>query len=695
MRIEKVEIHNYRSFEEGTTVKFKEGVNVIIGHNNSGKSNLLKALGLVLNQGGVKRLEIDDFNKNISIEKLKDEPPFVQISVSFIESKNEEEYSDDLVTVSTFLTKIETPYEAKLTYRFYLPKKDEEEYKKTLSLLSSDNINDYWLIIKHQFLKKYVSKIYGGNPEYKNIADSDALRKIDFQFLDAIRDVERDLFSGKNTLLREVIDFFMDFDIKNDDKESAVKIEKDEKRKLIVDRKKEFSEKSKILIDTLQDRMKDGKKVMLQYATDTGASSFDNAVPEFDGHILDTELYSALKLIVEYKTGIKITIPATHNGLGYNNLIYISLLLAKMQKDASGEYLGSNAKVFPVLVIEEPEAHLHPAMQYEFLKYISNSEKNNVRQVFITTHSPNITAAVPLNNIICLHQDDKSKLNIGYLGDVFTNSDEDVKSKAYVQRFLDSTKADMLFARNVILVEGITEQLLMPIFSNYINKDLEKGHTSVINIGGRYFNHFLKLFDSSKPNTIHKKIACVTDLDPVRKQKTISDSDFKKCYPFELNGAPTEYEYKETSNAIIDKYSKEKNHANIRAFSQKTKISKTFEYALAYENPNCELIVTASISNEKELKGLITDNVKTIDELFETLRKGSEENKRIIEGLRAYSDSDENKKKHLFAARYLNSLSKGENAFELANVLAENLPENKANFNVPKYITDAIIWICE
>ena len=694
MRIEKIEINNFRSFETGTTVKFKEGVNVIIGHNNSGKSNLLKALGLVLNQGGVKRLKIDDFNKNVTIDQLKDKPPFVQITVSFIESKNEVEYSDDLVTVSTFLTKIETPYEAKLTYRFYLPKKDEEEYKKALSSMSSININDYWLIIQHQFLKKYVSKIYGGNPEYKNIADSDALRKIDFQFLDAIRDVERDLFSGKNTLLREVIDFFMDFDIKNDDKKASDKIEKEEKITKIIKRKTDFSKKAKLLIDSLHERMKEGKKVMLQYATDTGASSFDNAKPEFDGHILDTELYSALKLVVEYTTGMKITIPATHNGLGYNNLIFISLLLAKMQKDASGEYLGSNAKVFPVLVIEEPEAHLHPSMQYEFLKYISNSEKNNVRQVFITTHSPNITAAVPLDNIICLHRNLKNSLNIGYLGDVFTDSEEDIKSKAYVQRFLDTTKADMLFARNIVMVEGITEQLLLPIFSNYLQKDLEKAHTSVINIGGRYFNHFLKLFDSTKPNTIHKKVACITDLDPVRKKSSVSDSVPQKCYPFELNTNLTDYVYKESSNAIIEKYSKTTKHPNIIVFSQDNNISNTFEYALAYENPKCELIVTESISNEKELIGLIKNNSKSIDDLFKILRK-SEENKRIIEGLKIYIANDDLKKKHLFAARYLNSLSKGENAFELANELANNLPKNNAKFNVPKYIEEAIIWICK
>ena len=59
-------------------------------------------------------------------------------------------------------------------------------------------------------------------------------------------------------------------------------------------------------------------------------------------------MFSALRLIVEYETGIKI--PATHNGLGYNNLIFMSLLLAKMQVNSNGDYLGSNAKVFSILV---------------------------------------------------------------------------------------------------------------------------------------------------------------------------------------------------------------------------------------------------------------------------------------------------------------------------------------------------------
>ena len=62
-----------------------------------------------------------------------------------------------------------------------------------------------------------------------------------------------------------------------------------------------------------------------------------------------------------------------------------------MQKDASGEYLGSNAKVFSILAIEEPEAHLHPSMQYKFLQFLKENKDSNVNQIFITSHSPNIT----------------------------------------------------------------------------------------------------------------------------------------------------------------------------------------------------------------------------------------------------------------------------------------------------------------
>mgnify|MGYP002660992474 CR=1 FL=1 len=62
MYISKIDIENFRNFKN-KEIEFNDGVNVIIGHNNAGKSNLIKALALVLDFQGTKRLEIDDFNK--------------------------------------------------------------------------------------------------------------------------------------------------------------------------------------------------------------------------------------------------------------------------------------------------------------------------------------------------------------------------------------------------------------------------------------------------------------------------------------------------------------------------------------------------------------------------------------------------------------------------------------------------------
>ena len=682
MYISQIQITNFRGFKDTTTIEFNEGVNVLIGANNCGKSNLLKALSLVFGNKN-KNLDTDDFNKNITYETLKENPPKVIISVFLKESDKEEAYSDDLVTVSTCLTKLDNPYEARLTYEFYLPEKEFKDYKTEMRATSSTEIDDYWKIIKHNFIRKYTYKMYAGDPEHKAVADHDAMSKFDFQFLDAIRDVERDMFTGRNSLLKEVLDFFMDYDIKTDMAKTP-----EERIAAIKEHKIKFGDKAKEIIALLQKRMESGKEQMLQYAKKTGAS-FGNANPDFEGDLLDSELYSALKLIVKHETGINL--PATHNGLGYNNLIYISLLLAKMQKDASGDYLGSNAKVFPILAIEEPEAHLHPAMQYQFLKFLKENHQQEVRQIFVTTHSPNITAAVGLDEIIVLNADGKGSFNVGYPKKVFTAEQNDKDSKAYITRFLDVTKSDMLFAKSVILVEGVAEQLLVSVFAEKLGKDLEDKHIAVINVGGRYFDHFLKLFDSNKQDAINKKIACITDLDPQHKEK--SSGNLSKCYPFELDIDSARYDYESCSNAVVDTFGVDKNHPNIRSFSQTKGEGKTFEYELMLLNSSNENLLTNSLSNADEIKSLMTarKDGKSVDDMLAIL-KDSKANDRIKESINANSPwDDDKKKKHIIAARYLNSVGKGVNALELS----QKIEKTENNIIVPDYIKEAIEWICQ
>lgn len=685
MYISKIQIYNFRSFKGLVEIYFHEGINVIIGANNSGKSNLLKALSLIFDDKN-KRLTIDDFNKEIPIEELKNGPPKIQISVFLKESETEGPYSDDLVTVSTALIKLEKPYEARLTYEFYLPENEKNEYREKInqSQLNGNDSEYYWEIIQNQFLRKYTYKIYAGHPENKTIVDYEVLNKFDFQFLDAIRDVDREMFSGKNILLKEILDFFIDFDIKNDSSKT-----KETKAKDIEQKRDKFKNDAEELIGSLRKRMEAGKEEMLKYAKETGAS-FGNFKPNIEGELVEADLFSALKLIVEHESGIKV--PATHNGLGYNNLIYISLLLSKMQKDASGTYLGNNAKIFPILAIEEPEAHLHPSMQYKFLKFLQDNQKKEVRQIFLTTHSPNITAAVDLDNIIVFSVDIKNKLNIGYPGKVFDETPDGKKSKAYVERFLDATKSDMLFAKGVIFVEGITEQLLIPVFAERIEKDLIGNHISIINVGGRHFEHFLKMFQcgGGRRYTIAKKVVCITDLDPQRKEKN-KNINFSNCYPFELNMESEKYDYQCCSNKIVEKFK----DTNIKIYSQPIGFGKTFEYELILCNPCCESLVTECMPNSQEIKKLMQayKSNEPIEEMLSILNLNNNENERIKESIKANNKSEwkDKKRKHIIASRYLNSIEKGLNSLEISRIISNT----EISFEVPEYIKDALEWICQ
>ena len=694
MYISSINICNFRNFVNDE-IFFNDGLNIIIGHNNAGKTNLLKALNLVIDINHTKRLEIADFNKEISLEELKQNPPKVEIQVSIKKSTNtSESYFDDLITISSWLTKLEDDFEAKLTYVFFLPENDIENYHSMISHVDT-NLEEMkqkqiiWNLIEHNFLRLYIHKIYGGDSSNRETADRESLSKIDVQFLDAIRDIERDLFTGKNTLLREVLQFFIDYDIKSDDKK-----DKDQIRADIKTRKDNFENNMFGLIETLCTRLDAGKKEILAYAEQTGAS-FNGAIPDFDSSPSDFEMLATLKLIVQYETGIKI--PITHNGLGFNNLIYISLLLAKMQLNSSQEYFGSNSKIFSTLIIEEPEAHLHPSMQYKFLKFLKENHKSKkVRQIFITSHSSNITSAVDIEDIICLSSN-LGKTKASNFKEIFK---EDVTSKFYVQRFLDATKSEMLFAPKIILVEGIAEQLLLSIFAQYINLSLEDQHVSVVNIGGRYFDHFLKIFKNNNDFAIDRKVACITDFDPARKKKNTPNARAKACYPFEYNFDDENYEY--SFNKIDTEIYNDS--PNIKFFQPDSTFGRTLEYDLMVSNPSLDLLLTESMSNYDEMKDLISlyNNSKPLNELINRLST-SDTNTNIKNSLLAVpSDHEtwtENElKKALIASRYLNSISKGEHALQLSIKLLKNLDikpsDDYIDIVIPSYIKDALEWVC-
>jgi putative ATP-dependent endonuclease of the OLD family len=269
MYISSVRIQNFKCFSDAP-IRFYEGLNVLIGENNSGKTTVLKALQLIFDSSVSKKLEIDDFYKGISSFET---PPQVTITVTIMETDFEKK--EDKATVYNWLTKLKYPWEATLTYKYFLPDDNIDDYK--MSMMNRDpSIISEWDILE-RFLPKYVSRIYAGNPISKNRVDYEYLDKFDCTFLDALRNVENSIYNGKNSLLKNVLNYFLDYNLKNDirnfEKNSEDEKSLGELKKCLFDLescKNEFRKQSKDLLKSMRDRL--SVDHILKLIEKTGAS---------------------------------------------------------------------------------------------------------------------------------------------------------------------------------------------------------------------------------------------------------------------------------------------------------------------------------------------------------------------------------------------------------------------------------------
>lgn len=640
MYISKIIIDGFRGFKH-SEIEFQEGLNVIIGHNNGGKSTIMDALRLVLEYGSRKNLSAWDFCQKEELQTLKDNPPYVKLSV-YIKEQKEEGMSDDVALFTNYAVQTSPLLESCLTYVYSLPQTEVEKYKKDVA-----DVTDKYSLFKtidDKYIRKYAHAIYGGPVVSQNQALGEDLKKIDFEFVNALRNVEDEIYGGRAALLRDVLRYFLDYDLNGDEnREDKIAL-----------RHQNFINDTHEVLKNLVQRITAGKDNIIAYANKTGALFSDNIL-NLEGDVSEGDLLAVLNLLVG--DGEDRRLPVALNGLGYNNLIYISLLLAKMQSNAKADFMGSsNVKAFSVLAIEEPEAHLHPQMQYQFLEFLRNNiVDKHVKQVFVTSHSPSLVASVKLDELCCLHRLVDGTVKVYSPKKVFAT---DEPAKKFIQRYLNATRADMLFAGGIIFVEGVAEQVLLPVFARVLglyDKWLKK-HVIVINISGRYFDKFLKLYDSSNPEALGLKVACITDRDPVRKEKGKTNARFESCMPSDYNADSTKYEYRNHSESLVEEY---KDHPNIRYFSQGAD-SCTLEYEIALNNPKNKVLLVPSIKNSEELNGLI--DTEGVD-------------------------------KALVASRYLESISKGVNALELSNAIMDLSESDREKFNVPPYIKEAIEWV--
>ncbi|MCG7853001.1 MAG: AAA family ATPase, partial [Methanosarcinaceae archaeon] len=199
-------------------------------------------------------------------------------------------------------------------------------------------------------------------------------------------------------------------------------------------------------------------------------------------------------------------LPFALNGLGYNNLVFTAATLGTLRRSAQFSFRS--------ILVEEPEAHLHPQLQVLLLRHfvkVTAEKSGNEVQVIASSHSPILVSQAPIDSIVSIHECD-GKVSAVSVSSIKMDDvpKEDEKLKKKLQRFLDATRGELFFARRLLMVEGIAEALLLPVLTKITGGCLKESAVTVLNADGLNFNAFLPLFGE---NRLGFPVAILTDGD--------------------------------------------------------------------------------------------------------------------------------------------------------------------------------------
>ncbi|MGI8281737.1 ATP-dependent nuclease [Bacillus mycoides] len=467
MYLKNISLTNFRQFEmrengkPAITVYFNPNFNVLVGENDSGKTAIIDAIRYLL--GSVS----DDFEK-------------ITQDDFFCNSKGI--YCDSFHIEGTFVN---------LT---------DKEAGAFLEWLSFDDKNDYQLRVslrvekrKNENGQEYIDrKLQAGDKSFESRLDSQAKNILKTTYLKPLRDASNELKPGFRSRLAHILKAHPAFKHSDDDSVHMLVKAMEEANKKVEDFFEEEYIEGHSLVQDIEGLLSD----FYDWA--------DKSKSKSKFSVSRTDLSSILRKLSLDTEDINL-------GLGNLNLLFIATELLLLNN-----YVEDQQVIGPqITLIEEIEAHLHTQAQIRLIKYLEEElERTKYQNQFIlTSHSSNLVASIDPKNIILIHN------KIAYpLREEFTRLDNN--DFAFLERFLDSTKSNLFFAKGIIFVEGDSEMLLLPALADLIGYPLHKNGISLVNVGGTSFERYIKLFSRSdlwknemKYPPIDIPISIITDLD--------------------------------------------------------------------------------------------------------------------------------------------------------------------------------------
>lgn len=553
MYLSKLRIWNFRRYSmdgdsfdtalPGIEVEFKDGLNVLIGENDTGKTAIIDAIRYVLRTQSGEYFTIDEKDFFQSKDPEANRATELKIECEFIGLSNAE--------AAMFLEWCDYSKESHCQYlqvRLYAKRVDGR-------------------IIQRFSVGENVS----------SQMDWEARERLKVVYLKPLRDALTDMTHGYKSRLAQILSALPVF--KTNNKSDKHELERNyERLKADIDGYFAKSEKegANILSD-LNDIL-------------TGHFLRKNETRKANIQLTGSELPDILRQL-------DLVLETNKSGLGSLNLLCIAaeLLLYKEQQHDG----------LKLTLIEELEAHLHPQYQLSLINYIK--EQNNIGQFILTTHSTVLGSTIPLENLIVVKEN-----NVYPMGPQYTKLPR--SSYKFLERFMEATRANLFFAKGVIIVEGDAENLLIPTIAEIIGLPLHRYGVSIVNVGSTAYKRYANIFKRSDDSDFGVPVSIISDLD-VRALEYYQAR--KKDYPEEINTPEKLESYRNSKKQRLEQ---KNNEGEIRIFLPK---QWTLEYEIACSGLYKYLWQAILIGKKEENKNFDYDQflVETRKEVEQKLQR--------------------------------------------------------------------------